>query len=146
MLFLVLFQSVFRINNRTKDLQSVFEQQEEIKVEDVFLFKFEKAYVFNDCYISGVGFAERYKLDLSIEEVKPGASENIQRIIFVDEKGEFVFEYKCDMADVIIENPGVVLEKETVIQKISDGTHPLIIRFLSSEYYEEERARQETKE
>lgn len=116
---------------------SILNKQEVATVQDVFSFKFERAYVFNDCYISGEGFAKRYNLNISIEQVKSGTSENIQRIIFVDEFGAFVYEFKCDISEVILLEKGMVIYPETIIErKSSIQEKPLIISFQSSHYYD----------
>lgn len=118
-------------------LISVLNEQEETTVQDVFSFKFERAYVFNDCYISGEGFAKRYNLDISINEVKSGVSENVQRIVFVDELGAFVYEFKCDNSEVILLEKGMVIYPETIIErKSSIQEKTLIINFQSLEHYD----------
>lgn len=118
-------------------LISILNEQEEATVKDVFSFKFERAYVFDDCYISGEGFAKRYNLDISINEVKSGVSENIQRIVFVDELGDFVYEFKCDNSEVILLEKGIVIYPETTIErKTSIQEKPLTISFQSLEQYD----------
>ena len=118
-------------------LISVLNEQEEATVQDVFSFKFERAYVFNDCYISGEGFAKRYNLNISINEVKSGVSENIQRIVFVDESGAFVYEFKCDNSEVIFPEKGIIIYPETIIErKSSVQEKTLIISFQSSQRYD----------
>ena len=118
-------------------LISVLDEQEKTTVQDVFSFKFERAYVFTDCYISGEGFAKRYNLDISINEVQSGASENIQRIVFVDELGTFIYEFKCDNSEVILQEKGMVIYPETTIErKSSIQEKPLIISFQSLERYD----------
>ena len=118
-------------------LISVLNEQEETTVQDVFSFKFERAYVFNDCYISGEGFAKKYNLDISINEVKSGVSENIQRIVFVDESGDFVYEFMCDNSEVILLEKGMIIYPETIIErKSSIQEKTLIISFQSLEHYD----------
>lgn len=119
------------------NLISVLNEQEKVTVQDVFAFKFERAYVFNDCYISGEGFAKRYNLDISINEVKSGVSENVQRIVFVDESGNFVYEFKCDNSEVILLEKGIVIYPETTIErKSSIQEKTLTISFQSIERYD----------
>ena len=116
-------------------LISVLNEQEETTVQDVFSFKFERAYVFNDCYISGEGFAKKYNLDISINEVKSGVSENIQRIVFVDESGDFVYEFMCDNSEVILLEKGMIIYPEAIIErKSSIQEKTLIISFQSLEH------------
>ena len=118
-------------------LMSVLNEQEEATVKDVFLFKFERAYIFNDCYVSGEGFAKRYNLDISINEVKSGVSENVQRIVFVDELGAFVYEFQCDNSEVILLEKGMIIYPETIIErKSSIQEKTLIISFHSLERYD----------
>ena len=143
---LVLFSIVlFRIcstilkkeENYSAKLISIFNEQEKATVQDIFPFEFERAYVFNDCYLSGEGFAISYNLDISISEVNTGVSENIQRIVFVDEFGDFVYEFKCDSNEVILQEKGMIIYPETIIERKSSVKEKiLIIRFQSSECYD----------
>lgn len=142
LLFSVGFVIIFGIKqsrgvNYSAKFITVLNEQENVTVQDVFSFEFERAYVFNDCYISGEGFARRYNLDISINEVKSGASENIQRIVFVDELGNFVYEFNCDKSEVILLEKGIVIYPETTIErKTSIQEKPLTISFQSLERYD----------
>ena len=118
-------------------LSFVLNKQENITVQDIFSFKFERAYILNDCYISGEGFTKRYSLDISINEVKSGVSENIQRIVFVDELGAFVYEFKCDKSEVLLPEEGIIIYPETtIVRESSVQDKPLIISFQSLEHYD----------
>lgn len=122
----------------TSKLISVLNKQGMSTVQDIFSFKFERAYVFNDCYISGEGFAKRYNLNISINEVESGVSENIQRIVFVDESGDFVYEFKCDSNEVVLQEKGILIYPETAIARESSAQEKiLIINFQSSEHYDQ---------
>lgn len=126
--------------NYCNKIISILREQEKITVQDIFSFEFEKGYIFNDCYISGEGFAERYDLDIAIGQVKAGSSENIQRIVFVDKQGFFVYEFKCDSSNIVILEKGIVIYPETIIERKSSivGTPEtnLMIYFNSSEHYD----------
>lgn len=141
LLLFIIFVIIYSIAQKKEEdyrtkLISVLNEKEETTVQDIFPFKFERAYVFNDCYISGEGFAQRYNLDISISEVKSGVSENVQRIVFVDEFGAFVYEFKCDSGEVILPEKGMVIYPETAIKRMSSVQEkPLIITFQSLEYY-----------
>ena len=117
-------------------LISILHAQGKTTAQDVFSFEFERAFVFDDCYISGDGFAKRYNLDISIEPVESGVSENIQRIVFVNDEGSFVYEFKCDSNEMLVLEKGIIIYPETVIERVSPvQQEPLIIHFDSSEYY-----------
>ena len=106
-------------------------EQEKITVSDVFSFEFDKGYVFfsDDCYAGGDEFAKKYGLDISISQVGYGVSENVQRIVFVDESGAFVYEFNCLSDKVFFDEKGVIVYPETVIKtEMSDGK-PLKIAF-----------------
>ena len=142
---LVVVTSVFLINamtaNSTEDYTdkfiSAFDTSEIVQAKDIFTFDFKCAYVLNDCYISGEGLTERYDLDISINEVEAGVSENIQRIVFVDESGNYVHEFKCDKNRLTILEEGVVIYPETLIKKYSSGTdEPLTVKFQTTEHYD----------
>ncbi len=114
----------------------LLEEKSYTTVADVFDFAFERAYVFNDCYISGDGFSERYGLELSISEVGTGVSESIQRVVFVDAEGNFVYEYCCDNNELVITEEGVVIYPDTIITRsISAQERPIQIHFESVEFY-----------
>ena len=121
----------------TNTLLSVLTEQEKTTAQDIFSFEFDRAYVFNDCYISGDGLAQKYNLDISIGEVKTGSSENIQRIVFVDKSGNFVYEFRCDVSEVVFPQEGVILYPETVIErKAFDQDNRLILGFQNAEHYD----------
>lgn len=126
--------------NYSEKLKNMLSEQKTIKVSDVFPFEFEKAYVFDDPYISGDGFSKKYSLDISIQQVDSGVTESIQRIVFVDENGSYVYEFNCDIEDIIISELGVVIYPETSICLLSSTENgDMIIRFDSLEYYDESR-------
>ncbi len=141
-IFLVII-SGFKLqkNDYTDKLTSSFTNTKEITVKNIFPFDFKCAYIFNDSYLSGEGFALRYNLDISIPQVNSGASENLQRIVFVDEQGSFVYEFKCDKTEICIIEEGIVIYPETIIEKQSfNDTKPLLLRFCSSEYYDKKQS------
>ncbi len=102
-----------------------------------FSFEFDCAYVFNfeDGYLNGDGFAQKYNLDISISQVETGKTDNVQRIVFVDEAGNFVFLFQCTMDEMFIESKGVVIDPETVINRSSSQEKPLQITFESADRY-----------
>lgn len=119
-----------------KRLISEMEDAEMITLKTVFSFDFHKAYVIDDPYISGEDFAKQHGLNISISQVKSGTSENIQRIVFVDDLGHFVYEFKCDSGEVLIAEKGMVIYPETVIERLSpEGDEPIKITFKSMERY-----------
>lgn len=121
----------------TENLISILNRQENSKVKDIFSFDFDRAYVFNleDSYLNGTGFAKNYNLDISISQVGAGESDCIQRIVFVDESGKFVYLFKCSTEEIYIESKGVVIYPDTIINQTSSGEVPLTILFENSEQY-----------
>ena len=120
----------------TEKIISVLSEKNETTVQEIFSFEFAKAYVFNDLYISGDGLAGKYNLNISISEVEAGVSENIQRVVFVDEAGNFVYEFQCNARDVIMPHKALVIYPETVIQKEATQEKAIVINFESSEFYD----------
>ena len=119
-------------------LISVMNEQEKSTVKDVFSFDFERAYVFNfeDGYMDGDSFAKEYNLDISISQVEDGFADYIQRIVFVDKSGSFVYVFKCDCDDVFFVNKGVVIYPETIIERKSSPNEEILnISFDSSEKF-----------
>ena len=121
----------------TAKLVSVLREKETATVREIFAFEFNRAYVFNDCYLSGSGLAEKYDLDISIHEVESGVTEEIQRIVFVDDAGSFVYEFRCRMSDAVFPTEGIILYPETQIERTSSAQNePIKLRFLSTEHYD----------
>ena len=130
--------SLQKEENYSDKLISFFSEQQTATVQDIFSFEFDRAYIFDDCYISGEGFAQRHNLDLSINEVQSGANENVQRIVFVDESGDFIYEFKCDSSEVILLEEGIIIYPETVIERTSSIQEGILsISFQSIEYYDD---------
>ena len=118
-------------------LISILNENETTTVQDIFSFEFDRAYVLPDCYLSGEGFAERYHLDISIEEVKSGVSENIQRIVFVDQFGDFVYEFQCKTEEMVFSDIGIIIYPDTKIElKYSMQEKPLVIYFQGGGNYD----------
>lgn len=103
-------------------LQKIPTMQSEIQVGDIFTFSFDRAYVIDDCYLSGTGFAEAYNLNLSISEVSSGVSENIHRIVFVDKEGNFVYDFQYDINMINFATEGLIIYPDTQI-----SLHPSLI-------------------
>lgn len=121
----------------TAKVVSFMNSKEETSVQDVFAFEFDRAYIFNfeDGYLDGDGFTQKYNLDISISQVEAGKTDYIQRIVFVDEAGNFVSLFQCAMDEIFIESKGVVIYPETVIKRSSSQEKPLGITFESSDRY-----------
>jgi hypothetical protein len=132
----VIIQLKHESTDYLNNLATVFDNAQEIQVSEAFNFDFDRAYVFNDCYISGDGFALAYGLDLSISEVGPGTSENIHRIVFVDKNGNFIYEFQYDINEVNFDNEGVIVYPDTRII-LCDPLIPgaITLHFETAEYY-----------
>lgn len=131
---------IYAVNNSKEDytekIISVLSEKDETTVQEIFSFEFARAYVFNDLYISGEGLANKYNLDISISKVEAGVSENIQRVVFVDEAGNFVYEYQCNARDVILPHKALIIYPETVIKKEATQEKAIVVNFESSEFYD----------
>lgn len=116
---------------------SILSQQDEATLQDVFDFPFYQAYVIEDSYLAGEEFAQKYGLDISVEEMLPNESENIRRIVFVDEQGEFVYEFRyCFGQRLCADIQGKILHPNTIIQKIDnliEDENAFSIEFLVDE-------------
>ncbi|MBR2860300.1 MAG: hypothetical protein IKB86_00445 [Clostridia bacterium] len=122
----------------TEDNETFPNNEKEVTVKDVFSFEFDRAYVFHqaDCCLSGEDFAENYNLDISINQVENGDDDYLQRIVFVDEAGEFVHLFQCIINEIYIHNKGVVIYPDTKITRVSAQEDDLVeIRFESTEEY-----------
>ena len=119
----------------TAKLIYVMNEQENATVQDVFSFEFDRAYIFHqdDCYFDGETFAKTYNLDISIAQVDGGIADYRQRIVFVDESGNFVYLFDCNMDEINIQSKGIVIYPETVITLSQEN--PPQITFESFEQY-----------
>lgn len=134
----VVFLAVKEPDYSEKILKS-FDKAQEIKASEVFDFNFARAYVFDDCYISGAGFTLAHGLDLSIDEVKSGTTESIHRIVFVDENGVLVYEFQYHTNQIIFDNEGVVIYPDTYLTRVPSllpGT--ITLHWESVEYYSDD--------
>ena len=137
---LILSSAVMHLKARANDyvdiLTDAFDDNQDIQVSEIFDFDFDRAYVFNDCYISGDGFASAYGLDLSISEVRPGTSENIHRIVFVDRNGNLVYEFQYDINQVNFLNEGTIIYPNTRMIKCEPRiAEAITLFFASTEFY-----------
>lgn len=116
---------------------SILEQQDQVAVKDVFDFPFYKAYAIEDSYLAGDEFAQKYGLDISVEEMLPNYYENIRRIVFVDEKGEFIYEFRYTYGQRLCADiEGKILHPNTIIRKTNnliDAENAFSIEFLVNE-------------
>ena len=120
-------------------LISVMNKQETATVQDIFSFEFERAYIFTllDGYLDGEMFVKKYSLDISIPQVEAGQADHIQRIVFVDKSGSFVYEFQCIMDDVsFVESGGIIIYPETTIKRTALEEGKLTIHFESLERYD----------
>lgn len=131
--------SVYKLweqKNYCKKIISALDNAEIITVGDVFSFEFDRAYILNDAYMSGEAFENQYNLGLSIKEVKNGDTDWVQRIVFVDKDGFFVYEFQCHREVLRIYEQGMVIYPETLIKEyISDQEGAPAVFFDSSERY-----------
>lgn len=122
--------------NYAKELLLAFQRKETASVSEIFSFEFDRAYIFDDCYISGSGLADRYNLKISIQQVEPGVSESIQRIVFVDAQGNYLYLFQCDRNSLEIKENGVIIYPDTLIRKdASAQKEATVLLFESNEFY-----------
>jgi hypothetical protein len=87
----IVWVAIYTIKQKNEDyeakIMSVMKEREVVTIQDIFSFGFERAYIFNseDCYLDGKSFTRKYNLDISINQVKSGEADYVQRIVFVDE-------------------------------------------------------------
>ena len=124
--------------NYSKVLVDKLSLQQQVSVKDIFAFNFSRAYVFKDSYISGEELAKAHKLNISINQVYNTHQEYIGRIVFVDESGNFVFEYQYNKNELVAIEEGMIIYPDTKIQKCEvDVNGVFSFNFVSSEYYGE---------
>ena len=119
----------------TDKIINAFEIADEISVGEVFDFRFSKAYVFSDGYMSGDAFAKEYDLDISITEVKERDTDTCGRIVFVDENGDFVFLFTYNRNVVSFEKFGQIIYPHTKISKCNNSQGDCLKLSLNSDDY-----------
>jgi hypothetical protein len=93
-----------------------------------------RAYVFQDtdCYMSGSEFSEKYDLNLSIDEVDSSTSDWGNRIVFVDAKGNLIYEFRYDYSELDFKLDGIVIYPTTRIRKCATALEGSVgVEFLS---------------
>lgn len=106
------------------------------EVSNIFDFEFDRAFVFHDCYLTGDGFSSLYDDSVSIEEVGDGSSEQFMRIVFVDENGEFVYEFGYDTTEIDFYELGLVIYPDTKVERCEPlDDWGVSFKFDSDEYY-----------
>lgn len=91
----------------------------EITLGDVFGFAFDRVYFINENYMDGPMFSERYGLNLNIPQVEESSREDVRRAVFVDENGNFIYEFKCEYSDKVLPyREGIVAYPETKLRLV----------------------------
>lgn len=143
LLIILISLIILKVNkpiNYENKIIKIFETKEKVKFKDIFEFEFDRAYFFalKDCYLNGEQFAKTYNLDISINEVKEGEADYINRIIFVDKNGNFIYEFKFTMDKLNMHEKGIIIYPETTIEKdYSDIIDGLYLKINSTEYLSE---------
>lgn len=115
---------------------NLLNKETKIKVNDVFEFEFNRAYVFDDCYLSGEDFASYYELDISIEEVETGLQEYNNRIVFVDDQGEFIYEFVYESYILNPYEDGMIIYPDTELELCESKENDVItFKIHSTDYY-----------
>ena len=115
-------------------LVEALKESDTITVEEVFDFEFSRAFLIEDTYLSGDSFAKKYGLDISVEEMMENNHENCRRIVFVDDTGEFVYEFRFLYGEPLsTEIVGLTIYPETIIKRVdsfSEQENSIGIEFL----------------
>jgi len=88
----------------------------EVPMNQIFTFDFDRAYVFKDNYIDGERFTQIYNLNLSIDQIESVDAEFIRRIVFVDKNGNLVYEFRYDYSDLNPKEEGMIIYPNTKIK------------------------------
>ncbi|MEE0264060.1 MAG: hypothetical protein UD936_00385 [Acutalibacteraceae bacterium] len=124
--------------NYTDKMLTMLSEKSEFKANELFEFEFDRAYVLlpEECYIPGYAFAEKHNLDISIDEVGTGDSDGIRRIIFVDEKGDFVYCFKFWLEDLKACEYGMIMYPDTVIKRYDEAPKgDVMFEICSDDYF-----------
>ena len=106
-----------RAEQYIEKMKTALEEKQEVEIREIFEFDFDRAYVFKDTYVDGKGFSSFYNLDISIDQVDKTYSEEVRRIVFVDEKGDFVYEFRYRMGKLYIKEEGMIIYPYTKFKK-----------------------------
>lgn len=111
-----------KADSYVKKIKKLCDAQDEFLVGDVFQFEYDRAYVFKDNYMSGESFARQYNLDISINQVEAVDTEILRRIVFVDENGDYIYEFRYNVEKLTLMEEGMIIYPETIIKK--EGIEP----------------------
>ena len=110
---------------------SELQVKESVLAKDIFDFEWELAFAIKEGYIDGESFAEKYGLDISIENVPESVNDQRRRIVFVDSDGEFVFLFSFwDSNKLCLAEDGIIIYPETEIHKSNKYKHGFCVEFL----------------
>lgn len=116
---------------------SLLEESEIITVDQVFDFAFSRAFVIEETYLGGDSFAEKYGLDISVEEMMENSIETSRRIVFVDDSGEFVYEFRFMFGEPLSTKiDGFIIYPDTKIKQVdsfSEQKDSIGIEFMVDE-------------
>ncbi|MEE0264059.1 MAG: hypothetical protein UD936_00380 [Acutalibacteraceae bacterium] len=127
----------FILTDYTKKMLTMLSEKSEFKASEVFDFEFDRAYVFLDdeYYYDGESFAKEHNLDISIEEVYTGDQEGIRRIVFVDEKGDFVYCFSFWISDLELSEYGMIIYPDTIIKRYDEAPEGEVMFEICSDDY-----------
>lgn len=119
----------------------IFNRQAQAQVRDVFSFEFDRAYIFDEYNMSGDELSQKYNLDINISQVQAEDNKK-QRIVFVDEHGDFVYLFSSTLSEMKIDEDGLVIYPDTVIERTDSNSnvlhpYPPRLTFHSKIYYNE---------
>lgn len=91
-------------NNYTDSIIGKLKENQNIVVNDIFEFEFNRAYVIKETYADGESISKMYNLNIDNNKVKMPLNEFQKRIIFVDDKNKLKYDYRYDQSKLNITN------------------------------------------
>jgi len=110
------FYNGSKANRYKNNMIKALEKTGEIELGEIFTFDFDRAYVMSEPYFGGKSLSNAVGVNITDKQVRPGSDESRGRIVFVDEKGDLVYEFRYDNFKFGIKEKSLIIYPDTKIR------------------------------
>lgn len=130
-----IFYNWAKADRYTQVIQNSLQKGESISLGEVFTFDFATAYVVEDSYISGIQMNEKHGFQLDINSIKSVETDAIRRIVFFDDQGKLVYEYRYMVDKLFALQEGFMIRTGTILSPVDspDTEDGEWFRFIGTE-------------
>ncbi len=107
------FYNDFKAKKYEKRIVKALEKADEIELQEVFTFSFDRAYVVYEPYFDGERLSKQANIHVTNDQMTALGNELIRRVIFVDEDGYFLYEFRYNTLEFDIKDKGIIVYPES---------------------------------